>query len=191
MRIGPIAAIAVLICAPIVVIGGETFELQWEKTGKTFGPFECREGEEIVIGKATFTIVNVKKKEEKVESDVGARRDPEAEKAALAAAEEWLKLIDTGKYEDSWGEIADYLKGTVPKDEFLASLKTVRSTLGKVISRAAKSMKYADSMPSAPDGKYIIIHYETKLEHKQSAVETVIPMLGKDGKWRVSGYDIR
>jgi hypothetical protein len=28
-------------------------------------------------------------------------------------------------------------------------------------------------------------------EHKQSAVETITPMLDKDGKWRISGYYIK
>ena len=46
-------------------------------------------------------------------------------------------------------------------------------------------------MPSAPDGSYVIIQYETQFAEKKAAVETVIMMLDKDGKWRVSGYDVR
>ncbi|MGB5422961.1 MAG: DUF4019 domain-containing protein [Desulfobacterales bacterium] len=30
-----------------------------------------------------------------------------------------------------------------------------------------------------------------KLENKASAVETITPMLDKDGQWRVSGYYIK
>jgi hypothetical protein len=54
-----------------------------------------------------------------------------------------------------------------------------------------KSATYTKSLPGAPDGEYVVIQYDTGFEHKQSAVETVTPMLDKDGKWRVSGYFIR
>jgi len=46
-------------------------------------------------------------------------------------------------------------------------------------------------MPGAPDGKYVIIQYDTVFENKASAVETVTPMVDPDGSWRVSGYFIR
>jgi len=36
-----------------------------------------------------------------------------------------------------------------------------------------------------------VVQYESSFEHKQSTVETVTPMLHKDGKWRVSGYFIK
>jgi ribosomal protein S17E len=42
-----------------------------------------------------------------------------------------------------------------------------------------------------PDGKYVVIKYDTSFENKKSAVETVTPMLDKDGKWRVAGYFIK
>jgi hypothetical protein len=60
-----------------------------------------------------------------------------------------------------------------------------------LISRKLKSKKYTTSLPGAPDGKYVVIQYETSFEHKKSAIETVTPMLDKDGKWRVSGYYIK
>jgi ribosomal protein S17E len=37
----------------------------------------------------------------------------------------------------------------------------------------------------------VIIQYDSSFENKKSAVETVTPMLDKDGKWRVSGYYIK
>jgi hypothetical protein len=70
-------------------------------------------------------------------------------------------------------------------------LKATRAPLGKVISRKVKSAVYKTSLPGAPDGKYVVIQYESSFEHKASAIETVTPMLGDDGQWRVSGYYIR
>jgi len=44
---------------------------------------------------------------------------------------------------------------------------------------------------SGPDGDYVIIQFDTSFENKKSAIETVTPMLDKDGVWRVSGYYIK
>jgi hypothetical protein len=46
-------------------------------------------------------------------------------------------------------------------------------------------------LPGAPEGRYVVIQYETVFENKASAVETITPMLDPDGAWRVSGYLIR
>jgi hypothetical protein len=60
-----------------------------------------------------------------------------------------------------------------------------------MLTRKLKSAAYTKTLPGAPDGEYVVIRYESSFEHKQSAVETVTPMLDKDGVWRVSGYYIK
>ncbi|MGA7319684.1 MAG: DUF4019 domain-containing protein, partial [Candidatus Sulfotelmatobacter sp.] len=70
-------------------------------------------------------------------------------------------------------------------------LRGSRDPLGKMLSRKLKSATYTTTLPGAPDGEYVVIQYESGFEHKQSAVETVTPMLDKDGKWKVSGYYIK
>ncbi len=113
------------------------------------------------------------------------------EQAALESAGAWLALVDAGEYGKSWDEAASLFKGVLSKDQWEKSLQTVRKPLGKVISRATGSAKYTKSLPGAPDGQYVVIQYNTSFENKKSAVETVTPMLDKDGKWRVSGYFIK
>jgi len=49
----------------------------------------------------------------------------------------------------------------------------------------------AQTLPGAPDRKYVTIQIESVFENKSAAVETVTPMLDPDGVWRVSGYYIR
>ena len=70
-------------------------------------------------------------------------------------------------------------------------LHATRDPLGKTTSRKLKSASYTKTLPGAPDGDYVVIQYETSFENKQSSIETVTPMLDKDGKWRVSGYYIK
>jgi hypothetical protein len=115
----------------------------------------------------------------------------DAEKAAVEAAEAWLGLVDSGKYSQSWDEAAEYVKELVSKEIWQNSIKGARGPLGKVVSRELKSKRYTISVPGAPQGRYVIIQYKTSFENKDSAIETVTPMLEKDGKWKVSGYFIK
>ncbi len=117
--------------------------------------------------------------------------DQAAEKAAVEAATQWVALVDEGKYAQSWDNAAGYFKGAVKKDQWEASLSAGRKPLGKVLSRKVKTKQYTTTLPGAPDGQYVVIHYETSFERKASATETITPMREKDGKWKVAGYYIR
>jgi hypothetical protein len=113
------------------------------------------------------------------------------EDAGQAAAESWLKLVDAGNYPGSWEQAAKVFKDAVKQDDWGKMAAGVRAPLGKVVSRKLKSREYTEKMPGAPDGKYVVIQYDTVFEHKAAAIETVIPMADPDGVWRVSGYFIR
>ena len=115
----------------------------------------------------------------------------EAERAALRAVDAWLQLVDTGQYAKSWEEAAEFFRNAVPRDSWQKSTEVFRKPLGKLVSRKLNSTNYTTSAPGAPDGEYVIIQYDTAFENKKSAVETVTPMLDKDGRWRVSGYFIK
>lgn len=120
---------------------------------------------------------------------VGAAQKPE--ELAVKAAEKWLAMVDEGKYSESWDDAAQIFKGAVTAEHWKTSLNGVRKPLGKLISRKMILTKYTTSLPGAPDGEYVVIQYDTFFENKRSALETVTPMLDKDGKWRVSGYYIK
>jgi hypothetical protein len=115
----------------------------------------------------------------------------EAEKDALKAAEEWLILIDSGEYGLSWDNAAELFKKAVTKEQWEKTLKAVRPPMGDLVSRNVKSATYANSLPGAPDGEYVVIQFSTGFTNKKSAIETVTPMKDPDGKWRVSGYYIK
>ena len=110
---------------------------------------------------------------------------------ATMAADSWLKLIDEGKYGESWEGAAPIFRGAITQDAWAEQVRTVRTPLGAVESRKLKRAQYATSLPGAPDGQYVVIQYDTSFANKKSAIETVTPMKGKDGQWRVSGYYIR
>jgi uncharacterized protein DUF4019 len=113
------------------------------------------------------------------------------EEAAKTSAESWLALVDQQKYSESWDQAAKLFKGAVTKDQWGSAAAAARGPLGKVISRKIKSSQYTEQLPGAPDGRYVVIQYDTVFEKKAQAVETITPMADPDGAWRVSGYFIR
>ena len=120
-------------------------------------------------------------------SGCSAERNPQTEKAVVAA-KAWLSLVDGEKYAESWAEAAQLFKGAVQKEQWCQTMQSLRKPFGKNISREINSMQYQTALPGAPDGEYVVIQFTASFENKKSAVETITPMLDKDGQWRVSGY---
>ena len=117
-----------------------------------------------------------------------SKSNPQAETAAIDAAKAWLSLVDGEKYAESWDASAQYFKGAVKKEQWLQAMQSGRKPFGKTISRELKSKSYRTALPGAPDGEYVIIQFNASFENKKVALETITPMLDKDGQWRVSGY---
>ena len=115
----------------------------------------------------------------------------DAEKTALAAAQSWLQLVDEGNYTESWNEASEYFKNAITKEQWKQTVQAGREPLGKTVSRTVKSTQYATTLPGAPDGEYVVIQFDTSFTNKKIAVETITPMLDRDGTWRVSGYYIK
>src|SRR5512135_3109520 len=126
----------------------------------------------LVMGVAIFVVLI---------GSVSLAADRSKEKEAVAAAGKWLALVDAGKNAESWKEAAEYFKTAVSQEKWEQSLQAVRKPLGKTISRKLKTEAYRTSLPGAPDGEYVVIQFETSFQHKKAAVETVTPMLDKDG----------
>lgn len=114
---------------------------------------------------------------------------PEA--VAVAAAREWLALVDAGSYTDSWEMAATLFRNAVTRDRWEQAVSGVRVPLGAVVARDLESARNMTSLPGAPDGNYVVIEFATVFENKAFAIETVTPMLEGDGSWRVSGYFIK
>lgn len=115
-----------------------------------------------------------------------AQEDPRP--IAAAAAQAWLALIDNGQYGASWETAAAYFKNTITKEYWQQSISAIRKPLGRLVARELRAGTYTRSLPGAPDGEYVVLQFLSSFENKKTAIERVIPMLDKDGIWRVSGY---
>ena len=107
------------------------------------------------------------------------------------AARDWLKLVDSGNYAQSWDDTGNVLKATVARDQWQELLSRNRGPLGALISRKLTSAEYTTQLPRALMGSMSCFRSESSFEHKSSALETVTPALDKDGKWRVCLYIVK
>ena len=124
----------------------------------------------------------------------GSRAEDSNEAAvseAVSAAESWLGVVDSGEYGKSWDQSSELFRNAVSRAEWKQSLNAARRPFGVLVSRKLKSTQFATSLPGAPDGEYVVIQFEASFGNKRASVETVTPMLEKDGQWRVSGYFIK
>jgi len=110
---------------------------------------------------------------------------------AVAAANHWLTLSDANDGASTWDQAAPSFQAAISRAGWSDALKQARQPFGAVKSRKLVSSEVRHSLPGAPDGQYVVIQYDTQFEHKEHAVETVVPMLDQDGKWKVSGYFVK
>jgi hypothetical protein len=110
---------------------------------------------------------------------------------AIKTAEQWLSIVDAGDYAKSWMNSALLFQNAVPKNTFTSQLNAVRKPLGALISRKLIGAEHTKSLPGAPEGEYVVLQFDTSFENKKTAIETLTPMLEKDGQWKVSGYFIK
>jgi hypothetical protein len=117
--------------------------------------------------------------------------DERAEEEATAAAREWLSLVDGGRYCTSWETAAPVFRMAVTTEQWDQAVHSVRTPLGRCLSRTLRSHKLVDAFPGAPRGPYVVLQFDADFEHGAHAVETVTPVRGEDERWRVASYFIR
>ena len=113
---------------------------------------------------------------------------PEA--VAQKTAEFWLALVDAGRYAESWEAASTSFKAAVGVVKWQDTAKRVRAPLGKVLSRKLDSAQFVKNPPQAAPGDYVFLTYDTSFQ-KKAVTEIIVPILDKDGHWRVSTYTIK
>jgi uncharacterized protein (TIGR03067 family) len=104
-----------------------------------------------------------------------------------AAADQWLKLVDAGKYGEAWDACAEYARKADDRETLVAVYSRLFESVGSLKSRGFKSSEYKTQMPRAPAGEYAVIQFHTQFA-KGHVVETVVLSNEANGQWRVSGY---
>ena len=74
---------------------------------------------------------------------------------AQKASEEWLALVDAGRYGESWDAASEGFKAAVNREKWLMQLNGTRPALGRVISRKLAKSDYMRNPPEVPAGEYV------------------------------------
>ncbi|PIQ29188.1 hypothetical protein COW36_17630 [bacterium (Candidatus Blackallbacteria) CG17_big_fil_post_rev_8_21_14_2_50_48_46] len=116
---------------------------------------------------------------------------PDGVEKAKLAAQHWLALTDRQQYAQSWQQAAGFFKASIPQSTWVKALKTNRAPLGRLKSRQLKFSAFTKTLPKAPKGNYVLLHYRSVFERQANVTETVTTLLDKGGVWRVAGYSIQ
>ncbi len=110
--------------------------------------------------------------------------------AGQRIAQQWLAIVDKGRWQDSWAGAGATFRGAVTADRWAAQVAPVREPLGAVTSRGLLRATATDKLPGAPAGEYQVVEFRTDFANRTGAVETVI-LMKEGGTWGVAGYFIK
>ena len=116
---------------------------------------------------------------------------PDWEREARGCARSWLRLVDEGRHTASWATASSLLKEEVGPSGWEAALRAVRAPLGRCLSRALRSSTVVEGPSGDLHGPYVVIRFDSVFEGESTVAETVTPVRGADGRWRVAAYFIR
>ena len=114
----------------------------------------------------------------------------DARRLAKQEATQWLSIVDSGKYDESWTEAGVVLQSNINEAKWHQALGNMHSAFGSVVSRRLTSEQYFKDPPNSPPGVYINIIYDTAFEKRSPMNETVMLEL-EGGRWKVTGYFIK
>lgn len=107
------------------------------------------------------------------------------------AADKWLKLVDSGKYGQSWDTGAIVFKFKVPRSHWISLMNSIRKPLGNLNTRKVLEQREAKDPQGLPRGDYMMIIYDASFSARDSAHELVTLALDEDGVWRVLTYHVQ
>ena len=115
----------------------------------------------------------------------------EAEREGARSAEQWLTIVDSGAYAESWAESAVLFQSSIAQTDWVKILGKVRQPVGANLDRSLEKAEYTSTLPGTPDGEYVVATFSASFEKKAKAIETVTVAMSDEGKWEVVGYFIK
>jgi hypothetical protein len=113
--------------------------------------------------------------------------DPATLQASAKASLDWLKTVDDGNYGGSWDQSSAVMKLTMPKDEWIEMLNSMRKPLGSVITRTVADQRTAKDPKGLPPGDYVVMFYNTSFSGRPKANE-LVTLYFDAGEWGVMTY---
>jgi hypothetical protein len=124
------------------------------------------------------------------QTDPGSDPHGADEQAAERQALGFLGYLDQGRFADSYDYTGMLIRAQVDRASFTSQIEKARAGVGAMQARDLIDAAYSTTVPGAPEGQYVVLHYHTNFANRHDVVETLTLAFAK-GYWRVSGYYIR
>ena len=119
------------------------------------------------------------------DTPVAAPSTVPAESPAVAAARDWLALVDKGDWNASWEATGQSFKALNTAATWSRVAQQVQGPLGAVKARVLLS---EETVPAPPYG-YQMVKFRTDYANKTGAIET-LSLVREGGSWRVVGVTV-
>lgn len=110
---------------------------------------------------------------------------------ALAAAAEFLYLVDTEEYAKSWEVTSGVLKEMLTQADWNQEIDRLRSFLGPIVERLQHEITYTATASDVPSGEYVVMTFVSKFALSERVFEKLTLMLGDNDRWQVVGYFLK
>ncbi|MDQ3057262.1 MAG: DUF4019 domain-containing protein [Pseudomonadota bacterium] len=102
------------------------------------------------------------------------------------AASAFLKQLDAGAAERTWGAASPYLHQLSNKTVWSVGIRTFRSSVGAFKSRKLKGVGFTHAVEGVPAGDYAAVAFDTMFG--SATVEEKVVLHNDHGTWKVMGY---
>jgi hypothetical protein len=109
-------------------------------------------------------------------------------RAADAAAQRWLAMVDAGEYSAAWQEAAPPFKARSTVEQWINTAASPRPP-GAVSERRRAMQQYLTTF-GGTQGEYVNLAYTVSAAGGNSFGELITVMMAPDGQWRVYGYRV-
>jgi len=104
-------------------------------------------------------------------------------------AQQWLDLVDSGRYSDSWQTASPLFQKAIPEEDWIVKIQAMRKAWGPLEKRSFVRGRYLTDPPNLPKGDYFAMEFRAEFK-KIKVTELVVPMKDQTGRWQVSSYSI-
>lgn len=109
---------------------------------------------------------------------------------ATKAARQWLKILDSKKYDEAWEKASPMVQKAITKEAFINQARRSREPLGQLVNRDILMAQPHTQLPGSPEGKYVLITFKCQFHNKAKVTESVMVQEEPDTTWKVAGYFI-
>jgi hypothetical protein len=114
----------------------------------------------------------------------------DADPLALSVVESFTAAIDAGSLEDAYWSASPLLQLSYGEQDWADDIFVLQQKLGRPLLRDLYRVREVETFRGMPDGRYLLIYYQTRTEFKSTAHEVVL-LKQEEDLWEVCYYHLQ